>query len=309
MLAFAARRLLLSVFVIFGTVTVIFIVIRLIPGDPIAVLLGPDATPEAAEALRQELGLDRPVYLQYLEFVGRALRFDFGDSLRFGQPATELVMERVPLTARLALVAMAIALVVSFPLGILAARRVNTILDRLVAGGSLLVQSFPTFWVGIMLILVFARELQILPSAGSGSWQHLILPAVTLALPFMAILIRLLRSGLLEVMGQEYVVTARAKGLRERRVIYVHAIKNTLIPVVTVVGLQFGAVLTGAVIVEEVFAWPGIGRLLVDAIGYRDYPVIQATILLISVTFVIINFAVDVLYGYLDPRARLEEAK
>lgn len=303
--AYLARRAVFSVFVLWGAVTVIFLVLRLVPGDPARILLGSDADPAQVEALRERMGLNEPLYVQYLVYLRDVARLDFGPSFRMGMDAMELVLSRLPYTALLAVTALVLSLLIGIPLGIVAALKANTLLDRVISILSIASQSTPGFWVGIVLILVFARSLQVLPSGGTGSWQHLVLPSVTLALPFLAILVRLTRSGLLEVIHEGYVQTARAKGLRERVVIFPHAIRNALIPVVTVVGLQFGTLLTGAVIVETVFAWPGVGRALVDAISHRDYGVVQAAILLIAGAFVFINLVVDVLYGYLDPRVRL----
>jgi ABC-type dipeptide/oligopeptide/nickel transport system permease component len=303
--AFLARRILFSVFVLWGAVTVIFIVLRLVPGDPAIVLLGPDASPDQIAALRAQLGLNQPLLAQYWIYIGNVVRLDFGDSLVLHQDVMQVVFARAPFTALLAVTALLLSLLIGFPLGLLAALKPNGILDRAISIFSLLGQSAPSFWIGIVFILVFARGLHLLPSAGAGTWQHLVMPAFTLALPFLAILVRLTRSGLLEVTHEGYVQTARAKGLSETVVILVHAARNALIPITTVVGLQFGTLLAGTVIVETVFAWPGIGRLLIDSITQRDYGVVQACVLLIAAVFVFINLVVDVLYGYLDPRIRL----
>jgi peptide/nickel transport system permease protein len=300
-----ARRLFYSLFVIWGAVTIIFVIVRLLPGDPALVLLGPAASPEQLAAARARLGLDDPLLVQYWRFVVGAAQLDFGQSIRLGGSATGHVLQRLPATVRLGLTSMAMSLAMAFPLGIAAARRPQSWRDKLISGFSLLGQSLPTFWVGIMLILLLARTFQVLPSSGSETWQHLLMPAFTLALPFTSLLVRLVRSGLLEVMNEDYVRTARSKGLGEQAVIYGHAIQNMLIPVVTVVGLQLGVLLGGTVIVETVFAWPGIGRLLIQAIFNRDFPIVQSVITLVAMTFVFLNFAVDLLYGYLDPRIRI----
>lgn len=305
MAAYLARRLVFSVFVLWGAVTIIFLVLRLVPGDPALLILGSDATPDQVAALRTQLGLDRPLLVQYGAYLADVARLDFGQSFRLHTDAMTLVLERLPATVELAVIALTLSLVVGIPLGIVAALRVDTLADRAISVFSLVSQSTPSFWLGIVLILVLSRTFQILPSAGTGSPAHMVLPAVTLALPFLAILVRLTRSGLLEVMHEGFVQTARAKGLTEWTVVFPHAIRNALIPIVTVVGLQFGTLLGGTVIVETVFSWPGVGRLLVDSISYRDYGVVQASILLIATGFVLINLAVDVLYGYLDPRVRL----
>ena len=305
MTTYIVRRLGLSVLVLWGAVTMVFMAIRLAPGDPAQMMLGPSATTQEVAALRVRLGLDQPAAVQYARYLGQVARLDFGDSLRLNQPALEAILERVPQTARLSLIAMVAAVVLSFPMGIAAAIRPATLVDRSISVVSLLGQSVPNFWLGIMLILLFARGLQILPSGGADTWQHLVLPATTLALPLVGILSRLIRSGLLDVLLDDYIRTARAKGLAPRTVMVRHALLNMLIPVITVMGLQLGTLLGGAVIVESVFAWPGVGRLLVEAIGNRDYPLVQAAILVITSAFVFINLLVDLSYAYLDPRIRL----
>lgn len=300
------RRLAYSVFVLWGALTIVFVVVRLVPGDPAQMIVGPAGTQEEVAALRHQMGLDRSLPVQYARFLKQAVRLDFGTSLRLQVPATEAVVERLPATALLAISAMAMAVLLSIPLGMIAAIYQRSPLDRAVSIVSLLGQSVPSFWLGIMFILIFARRLQWFPSAGIGGWQHLMLPALTLALPLVGILTRLVRSGLLEVLGDDYIRTAHAKGLAPRIVIFRHALRNALIPVITVAGLQFGSLLAGAVIVETVFGWPGAGRLLVDAISNRDYAVIQAAILFITAGFVVLNLLVDLSYGYLDPRIRYD---
>ncbi|WP_432938773.1 nickel ABC transporter permease [Kribbella sp. CA-253562] len=303
--AYVVRRLFFSVFVLWGAVTIIFVVLRLVPGDPAYIMLGPDADQAQVDALRAQLGLDHSLAQQYVTYLTNVVNLDFGQSFRLSTDSMTLVMQRVPATIQLASTALLLSLLIGLPLGVIAALKANTWLDRTISVFSLLGQSTPSFWLGIVMILVFARNLQVLPSSGSGSWAHLVLPTVTLALPFLAILVRLTRSGLLEVVHEGYVQTARAKGLAEGGVILVHALRNALIPIVTVVGLQFGALLGGTVIVETVFAWPGVGRLLIDSISRRDYGVVQAAILLVATIFVLINLLVDLLYGFLDPRVRL----
>lgn len=303
---YVLQRLGYSLFVLWGAMTIIFIAVRVVPGDPAQMMLGATATEEDVQALRDRLGLNDSLLTQYGRFVGDAARLDFGDSLRFNRPVADEVMSRVGATARLAAVALAIALAVSFPLGVLAALHPRSPIDFLVSILSLVGQSVPSFWIGIVFILIFARRLNWFPSAGSQTWQHLILPAITLALPLVGVLTRLIRSGLLDVLVEDYIRTANAKGLAPNVVLRRHAMKNMLIPVITVAGLQAGNLLGGAVIVETVFAWPGVGRLLVDAIENRDYPIVQATILLITATFIVINFLVDLSYGFLDPRIRLK---
>lgn len=301
---FVTRRVALSIVVVLGAATIVFFAMRLIPGDPARVLLGPDASDAAVAELRQRHGLDASIGAQYLAFLSRLLTFDLGTSFRLGEPVTALVTTHFAATAVLALTATAIAVCVGFPLGILAALRPNGLVDRLVSTLSMATQALPTFWVGIMLILVFSRLLHWLPSYGAASPQAIVMPAVTLALPLLSVVVRLVRSGLLEVLDEDYITTARAKGLAERRVVGWHAVRNMLIPVTTMLGLEFGGLLGGAVIVETVFAWPGIGRLMTDAIGARDYAVVQACVLSVAIVFVVINLVVDLAYGRLDPRVR-----
>jgi ABC-type dipeptide/oligopeptide/nickel transport system permease component len=302
--AYLLGRLGHSVFVLWGALTVVFVVVRAVPGDPAQMMVGSQGTQQDVAALRQRLGLDQPLVVQYVGYLGHVVRLNFGPSLRLDEPAAQAVTERMPATGLLAVTAMLVAVAVSLPLGILAALGHRTPIDRLISVISLLGQSVPNFWLGIMFILVFARGLQWLPSAGIGTWQQLVLPAATLALLLIGLLTRLVRSGLLEVLHDDFVRTARAKGLPPGYVLARHALPNALIPVITVGGLQFGQLLAGAVIVETVFAWPGVGRLLVDAISNRDYPVVQAAILLITAGFILVNLLVDLSYAYLDPRIR-----
>lgn len=309
MKAYLLRRIAYSVFVLWGAVTVVFVALRVLPADPALLILGPEATAEQIESLRSQMNLDQPVLLQYVTYLGGVLSGDFGESYRLKVPAMDLVLDRFPATAALAAAAMLLAVVFGLALGVVSALRVNRPSDRAVSVVSLAMQSLPQFWIGLVLILVFARALKLLPSGGNGTPAHYILPAVTLSLTFMALLTRLTRSGLLEVINEGYIQTARAKGLNESTVIYPHAIRNALIPIVTVVGLQSGQLLGGAVIVETVFAWPGVGRLLIEAMSNRDYDVVQASVVFIAAVFVLINLVVDLLYGVLDPTIRLEGKK
>ncbi len=304
MAMFLAKRAAMTVFVLWGVLTVIFLVVRVVPGDPALTQLGPTASEDELAAFRARFGLDQPLLAQYASFLAKAVVFDFGDSFRLGGSAVSHVLDRLPMSLVLAGAAMLIALVVSFPLGVRAALRPGGWADRISSVASLTIQGLPTFWVGIMLILIFARTLQVLPSGGAGGWQNLILPAVTMSLPLIGVIVRLVRSGLLEVMREGYIQTARSKGLAERVVIARHGLRNVLIPVVTVLGLQFGVLIGGSVVVEMVFSWPGIGRLLIEAIGQRDYPVIQASVAAMALIFVTLNLVVDLLYGVLDPRIR-----
>lgn len=305
MINYTLRRLLLALVILWGALTLVFAVVRLVPGDPVSVILGPDATAAEVADARRELGLERNIAIQYANFLGRVVQLDFGQSFRHGTDAFQMVLDRLGATVTLALTAVCLALVLSFGLGVAAALRPRGVTDRVISVLSLVGQSLPNFWVGIILLLIFARHLGWLPSAGNSTVWHIFLPAMTLALPFTSILVRLIRSGLLEVLGEGYIQTARAKGLRESVVLFRHALRNMLIPVVTVAGLQLGALLGGTVVVEEVFSWPGLGRLLVDAIGNRDYTVIQACIAFVTIAFVLVNLVVDLLYAYIDPRVRV----
>jgi len=305
MTSYLIKRILYSLFVLWGAVSIVFIVLRLVPSNPVVMQLGADSTPEQRAALAAEMGLDKPVIVQYWNFLTDAVQLDFGSSYRLQQEALPLVLERLPATLELAGAALIMALMVGIPLGMIAALNVNRVPDRIVSTLSLTGQSLPPFWIGIVLILVFARVFGVLPSGGTGSLLHIVLPAFTLAFPFLAILTRMTRNGLLEVLGEGYIQTARSKGLKERIVIAPHAIRNALIPLVTVVGVQFGILLAGSVVVETVFSWPGIGRMLIDAINMRDYNLVQAAVLVIAIGFVVINLIVDLLYVYLDPRVRI----
>lgn len=304
MIGMIIRRLAIGLLVMWGAATLIFVIIRVAPGDPAAVLLGPDAEPDQIARLRAELGLDQPILVQYVNYLLDTVRLDFGDSYRLRMPAIEAVLDRLPATIELTLTSTALAVVVGLTLGVLAGMRPNTLLDRIVSGLTTMLQSFPTFWIGIMLILIFALWLRLTPSAGTGTPLHMVLPAVTLAFPFVAIVARVTRSSLAENMGEAYLDTAYAKGLTLRQAVLGHALKNSLIPVITVIGLHIGALLGGAVVVENVFAWPGLGTLMVEAVGNRDYTVVQAATLIVAGVIVLLNLATDLVYRVLDPRIR-----
>ena len=304
MAAYLVRRLALAVFVVWGVVTMVFVVMRLVPGDPANAFLGVDATQEEVEQLRERLGLDCSIPEQYVIFLRQAAGGDLGRSTYSGQPALEMIIERLPATIRLAAAALALALVTAFVLGVVAALRANSALDRLISVVTVMGQSLPDFWIGLMLILVFAGILRLLPTFGSDTLAHLVLPAVTLGLPLMGATTRLVRSGMLEILGQDYIRTARAKGLKPSVVVRRHALKNMLIPVVTVFGLRLGYLLGGSVIVETVFSWPGVGNTIIFAISSRDYAVVQAATLVVAISFVAINLVIDLIYVFLDPRIR-----
>jgi ABC-type dipeptide/oligopeptide/nickel transport system permease component len=303
---FLLRRFLLAVPVLLGVATLVFSLIHLIPGDPAVAMLGEGADPEQVDRLRRELGLDRPLLEQYGRYVTGLLRGDLGTSLRTMQPVTEVIGERVPATIELALVAMVVAISIALPLGVLAAVWRGTAVDQAAMTLALAGISMPNFWLGPLLALVLGVELGWLPVSGRGTAAHLVLPAATLGFALAAILARMTRASVLEELRELYVTAARARGASRVRAIVRHAFRNSLIPVVTLIGLQFGVVLTGAVITETIFAWPGIGRLLIQSIGFRDYPLVQGCILLIAVTYVGVNLITDVVYGWLDPRIRYE---
>jgi len=303
---FLARRLALTIPVLLGVATLVFSLIHFIPGDPAQAMLG-EAAPQAdVDELRRSLGLDRPLLEQYGAFLGGLVRGDLGTSLRTGQPVATQILERMPATMELAAAAMIVAICVSIPLGIAAAVRRGTALDHAAMTLALTGVSVPNFWLGPLLAIVFAVELGWLPVSGRGTLQHLILPAISLGAALAAILARMTRASMLEELREPYVQAARARGVSRFRAVVRHAFRNSLIPVVTLVGLQFGAVLTGAVITETIFAWPGIGRLLIQSIGFRDYPLVQGCILLIAITYVGVNLLTDLVYGVLDPRIRYE---
>ncbi len=302
--AFIVRRLLQTAIVLLG-VSVLSFGTMFLSGDPTMLMASESWNAQQIQDFRHQMGFDRPWYVQYVDYMSKAVRGDFGVSIRQQQPTFTLVSQRVPATIQLASAAMAIALAFGLPLGVLAATRRGSIWDNALMMGGLLGQSMPVFWLGLLLIMVFAVALGWFPVAGAGGPQYLVLPAVTLGMYSTAYIARMARSSMLEVLGRDYVRTARAKGLGGRSVIVRHALRNALIPLVTVVGLQFGALLGGAVITETIFAWPGVGRLTIQAIQGKDLPLVQACVMLLASIFVIINLLVDLLYTYLDPRIRL----
>ncbi len=302
------RRLLLTIPVLLGVATLVFSLIHFIPGDPAQAMLGEGAAPEDVAQLRVRLGLDRPLLVQYGSFLQGLARGDLGVSLRNDQPVLQQILERMPATAELAFASMAVAVLIALPLGIIAAVWRGTAIDYGAMTLSLVGISVPNFWLGPLLAIVFAVELGWLPVGGRGTLAHLVLPAVTLGAALAAILARMTRASLLEELREPYVLAARAKGVSRTRAILHHAFRNSLIPIVTILGLQFGVVLTGAVITETIFAWPGIGRLLIQSISFRDYPTVQGCVLLIAVTYVGVNLLTDLTYGFLDPRIRVDRS-
>ena len=320
------QRLLATIPVLLGVSVVIFLLLRLIPGDPVVIMIGAEnATPEEVTRLRHVLGLDRGLPVQYVKFLGRLVTGDLGTSLSSDEPVRQLIRERLPATIELALAAVVVALVIAIPIGVVSAVRKYSLVDTAGTVAAMLGISMPNFWLGVMLIFLFALRLGWLPASGRGEpvmgglWTlltsgnpgalvtavvHLVLPAVTLGAALAAVVTRLTRSSMLEVIGQDYIRTARAKGLRGSRVVLHHALRNALIPVVTVIGLDLGALLGGAVITETIFAWPGIGRLAIRSIIQRDFPVVQGVVLMIAVVRICANLAVDVIYAIIDPRIR-----
>jgi len=321
MLGYLIKRILQSVLVLFCVSFVVFVIMYL-SGDPVELLLPPEATEKQVEALRHHLGLDRPMLVQYGAFLRNTLKGDLGKSFLFNQPAIGLIVERIPATLELAVTAMVLAVLMGIPAGMYAALRPRAWLSKVIMSGSLLGISLPVFWLGIMLVMLFSVLLGWLPSSGRGETvvvaglrlgfptldglRHLILPAMTIAIFQLALIIRLVRAGMMEVQLQDFVKFLKAKGLSEKRVIFVHALKNILIPVVTIVGLQLGNIIAFAIVTETIFSWPGMGKLVIDSIHGLDRPVVLAYLLIVSLMFVFINFMVDIVYTFLDPRIRLK---
>ena len=306
MTRFLIRRIVLTIPVLLGVATLVFSLIHLVPGDPVQAMLGETASPQDVADMRGRLGLDRPLVVQYAAFLRRAAAGDLGRSLRTNQPVMAALTERMPATVELALAAMIVAVFIAVPLGILAAVRAGTAVDHAATTLALIGISMPGFWLGPLLAIVFSISLGWFPVSGRGTLAHLVLPAVTLGAPLAAILARMTRASMLEELRETYVLAARARGVSRARAVLRHAFRNSLVPIVTILGLQFGGVLTGAVITETIFAWPGVGRLLIQSISFRDYPLVQGCILLIAVTYVGMNLVTDLVYGLLDPRIRYE---
>jgi peptide/nickel transport system permease protein len=306
MISFIVRRLLLTVPVLLGVVTLVFLLIHLVPGDPVQAMLGESASPRDVAELRARLGLDQPLYVQYERYLHGVVTGDLGTSLRTNQPVLAAIRDRMPATIELAAAAMIVSIVIAIPLGIIAAVNAGTVVDYAATTVSLLGISIPNFWLGPLLAIIFSVELGWLPVSGRGTFANLVLPAITLGAPLAAVLARMTRASVLEELRELYVLAARARGLSRARSVLVHAFRNSLIPIVTILGLQVGMLLTGAVITETIFAWPGVGRLLIQSISFRDYPLVQGCILLIAVTYVSVNLLTDLAYGLLDPRIRYE---
>ena len=305
-LNYLIKRLFSAVFVLLGITTLVFLLIHLVPGDPIEVMLGETARPADREALRHALGLDLPVLQQWWQYLIDIAHFDLGESLHSKQAVSQLLVERVPATAILSIVSLIIAIVIALPLGILAAVYKDSIWDRFAMVTAILGVSIPNFVMGPILILIFALWLGWFPVSGKEGFASLVLPALTLGTALAAILSRMVRASMLEVIQEDYIRAARARGLTELRVLGLHALRNAALPVITILGMQFGALLAGAVITETIFSWPGIGQLMIESIQKRDYPVVQACVLLISFTYVLVNLLTDFTYVALDPRVQLD---
>jgi len=301
---YLVEKLLHTAVVALCVLTLVFAVLHM-TGDPVLMLLPPDPSKEEIEALTRALGLDQPLHVQYWRFFLKVARGDFGSSLQHQQPAMGLVLERLPASLVLTVTGVLLAVAIALPLGILAAVRRGTWVDHVAVAITAVGQSAPFFWIALMLMLLLAVTLHLLPTTGYGTWRHLVMPALTLATYPMAAIARLVRSSMLDVLEADYIKTARSKGLRERRVILEHALKNAALPVVTVVGLQFGLLLGGSIVAEMIFAWPGVGRLIIFAIYNRDYPLVEAAVFVMAMVFVLCNLLVDLCYAWLDPRVKV----
>lgn len=306
MFRFTLRRLVLTVPVLLGVATLVFSLLHLVPGDPAQAMLGESASASDVGELRSKLGLDRSLPAQYVQFVSGLVRGDLGTSFRYNTPVASEIGQRLPRTMQLAAAAVIVAVLIAIPLGVLGGLFRGTAIDQTAMTVSLLGICMPNFWLGPLMAIFFSVTLGWLPVSGTGSWRHLVLPAVTLGAALAAVLARMTRASLIEELRELYVLAARARGLSQVRAVVFHALRNSLIPVVTILGLQCGAVLTGTIITETIFAWPGVGRLLIQAINFRDYPLVQGCILFIALTYVMVNLLVDLAYGWLDPRIRYE---
>ena len=310
MLTYIIRRLLILVVVVLAVTVIAFSMIHMVPGNPARIMAGINASSEDIELMSKKLGLHRPLYVQYFDYMSGLVRGDFGTSIRTGRPVAHQLFTRYPATFELAVVGMFIAMSIAVIGGVVAATHHNTLIDNLTMAGALFGVSMPSFWRGLMLMFLFSLLLGWLPVSGRGTpftleWiKHIILPAVTLGIGSAAYLVRLIRSSMLEILNEEYIKTARSKGLKERYVIYRHALKNAFIPIVTMAGMQFGYLLGGTVVIETVFAWPGVGRLIINSVFARDFPTVQGAILMLALSFALVNLLVDLTYAFLDPRIR-----
>lgn len=309
MLKFVLRRILMMIPVILGISFIIFAIMSLTPGDPARLILGENASEEAVQELRKEMGLDRPFFVRYLNYLSNALRGDFGKSYRNRLSVFTEIFSRFPNTLTLAFWGISLSVVIGIPVGIVSAVRQYTIIDTTSLMAALMLTSIPAFWLGLMLMLTFSLKLNLLPTTGVDTWKHFVMPSFTLAAGTMATLIRMTRSTMLEVIRQDYIRTAKAKGAGERRIIFRHALRNALLPVVTIIGINFGFQLGGAMIIETVFAMPGLGSLMITSVRMKDTPMVMASVLFVAVAIGIINLVVDILYAYIDPRIRVQFAK
>lgn len=306
MVTYIIRRLLIAIPTLIGVATISFLLMRLIPGDPARVIAGPNATPADVEHLRHELGLDQPGWEQYLTFIGHLLQFNLGTSAVTGQSVTSEILSRLPYTLELAFIAVAVAIVVGIALGVFAAMRHNSLLDVLISAFSVFGVSTPVFWTGLLAIILFAVDLHLLPAAGSTQWDGFVLPSATLAFFVVGFIARQTRGAMLEVLGLDYVRTARAKGASRASVLMKHGLRNALLPITTTIGLQFGQLLGGAILTETIYAWPGMGQLLVNSISARDYSVVQGVAFVFAFGLIVVNLITDLLYAVVDPRIRYD---
>lgn len=306
MVSYVVRRVLVAIPTLIGAATVSFLLMRLIPGDPARVIAGTNATAADVERLRHQLGLDQPIWWQYLSFIGNLFRLNLGISARTGQPVLDEITSRLPFTIELAIISIVIAILVGVPLGVIAASRRNSLLDVVISSFSVFGVSIPVFWTGLLLIILFAVDLRLLPAAGATQPTGFVLPSLTLAFFSVGFIARQTRGAMLEVLGLDYVRTARAKGASRGTVLMKHALRNAELPIITIVGLQFGQLLGGAILTETIYSWPGVGRLLTDSISSRDYATVQGIVFVFAVALIFVNLLTDLLYAYVDPRIRYD---
>lgn len=304
MLKYIIKKLLLMIPVLLGLTIIVFLILHLAPGDPVHKVVGPNATPEVYENVKRSMGLDRPLIIQYFDYLGNLLKGDLGSSILQHRPVADIVMERFPITIGLGVRALLLSFLIAVPVGIIAAVNRNKLLDYFAMTFALVGISMPTFWFGMLLLYFFAYKLRLFPISGYGTWKHLMMPVITMGLTDAAVIARMMRSSMLEVIGQDYIRTARAKGLKEKVVTNKHALKNALIPVITLLGMRMGWIVGGSVTLEIIFSIPGLGRTMVDSIFSRDYPVVQGSILILAASVMISNLIADILYAVVDPRIR-----
>lgn len=305
MIKYIFRRIILMIPILLGVTVIVFGIMYLTPGDPAILMLGENAPAQELADLREQLGLNEPPYVQYGIWIAKVVRLDFGRSIRSGRPVTDEIRSRIPATVELAVLATLLAVAIGVPLGVISANRPNTVVDHVATVAAFGGLAMPVFWQGLMMILIFALWLGWLPPSGRlGGWTYYVLPTITLGTSAIAAITRMTRATMLETLSQDYVRTARSKGLTHRNIVYRHALRNAMIPIVTVIGLQFGGLLSGAVITETIFTWPGIGRLAIDAIRSKDFPVVQGVVMVFAIMYALVNLVTDLLYAYLDPRLK-----